>query len=135
MASTPKQLATALQRAIPGERLEFEDVSAETVETVLKNLGNSAKTRQRQSKRSRDFDMGAHVSVSVQWWGVRIEFDHEAVKAQQESFTFWNLLSVGVPPPVAGIISGSVRMIAAQDRGNGVVAFVTWALVHWYLPR
>jgi hypothetical protein len=81
-----------------------------------------------------EFSLGPHVQVEPQFWGVRIYLDHEACQAQDEAFSLPNLIAVGIPLPVAGIIFAAKNMILANDRGNGVYAFVTWAGVHWFLP-
>lgn len=134
MAFTERQLLNALKTTPPGQPLDFSGVSPREVEAAVYKLsgGNGSS---KHSARTRDFDLGPHVFMQTHWWGIRIEFDHEAVVAHQEAFTVWNLLLVGVPPIAANIVSGAIGMIAAMDQGNGVIAFVTWAGVHWYLPR
>lgn len=121
-----------VQGATAGQVLDLGAFDVDDLRTLGRAWRGGALPRPRSDGQ---FELGAHTSASVEWWGIRIEFDHEAVAAQTEAFTVPNLMLVGVPPPACFIVAGAIGMIAANDRGNGVIAFVTWAGVHWYLPR
>lgn len=140
---TSEEITARLDQAHPGALVDFSDFHPREVESVAQQLMKSSDERSLQESRARDlnWDLGPHVQVNVkQWWWsplglAEIRFDREACDSYDRAITFPNLLAVGVPIPVAGIVAGVIRIAVAVASRNGLIIFVQLpSLVHWYLP-
>jgi hypothetical protein len=138
---TEQDLLERLKRAYPGQMVDLSDFDPRVVETLLQQVAES--NRRQFLARPRDgefFDLGPHVDVKVNmWWGpfgeVKIQFDRVAVDNYDRAITFVNLVAVGVPVPVAGIVAGVIRIMVAVASENGLIVWVQVpSLIHTPLP-
>jgi hypothetical protein len=138
---TEQNLWERLERASPGQMVDLSDFDPRVVETLLQQV--AALKRRQLLARPRDgefFDLGPHVNVKVNmWWGpfgeVKIKFDRVAVDNYDRAITFVNLVAVGVPVAVAGIVAGVIRIMVAVASENGLIVWVQVpSLIHTPLP-
>jgi hypothetical protein len=133
MSFSETTLIEALRNAHPGQRLDFKDIPPADLAHASHSLSTPVKPG-KPTPRDQTFNLGPHVKVRQDWWGVQVDVDHTGMQALLEGAGAGSLVAVGVAPLVAGIIVGVVAIWSAFDRGKGVTFYVTWLGVHWFTP-
>jgi hypothetical protein len=133
MSFSENTLIEALKNAQPGERLDFKGIPAAELAQASRNLSSPGK-QGKPVTRDQTFDLGPHVKVRQDWWGVQVDVDHVGMQALVAAGGATALAAVGVAPYAAGIIAGVLGIWSAFDRGNGVSFYVGWLGAHWFTP-
>jgi hypothetical protein len=129
---TQVELLERIKQTPPGEALDLSDTTASAIRDAVAQFSAGPAVPAQAA-----FDLGPHVTVQTNWWGVEVGIDHEGMTALQAGggATATLLTAIGVTALVAAIIAGVIGIWSAFDRGNGVIFYVTWVGVHWFTPR
>ena len=125
-----RDLIERLKGATPGEPLDLKDVPLDEIGPASRGL--SVDPERAPVPRDNHADLGPHVHVRQDWWGIQVDVDHTGMLALQKGGAAGALIAVGVNALAAGIIAGVIGIWSAFDQGKGVAFYVTWTGVHWF---
>jgi hypothetical protein len=135
---TSEVLWEMLQQACPGEQLDLSNYRPKYVDDLMGHLDDLG--TEPPEKRGDEFDLGPHVKVRVNMWfgpfgEVRVYFDKVAIDNYPLAVNYTNLVNVGVPAAVAGIIVGAISILAKTASEKGLIIWVQVpSLVFFPLP-